>query len=80
MRLLNPTQIKFTGSTISLVILQSMAYSWVPFATVFSIILLGKELYKKTLWTAHGVKLIPAGVDMKKVNKDIEHYLPHHRS
>jgi len=31
---------------------------------------LGKDLFKKTLWTAHGVKLIPAGVDMKKVLKD----------
>ena len=25
---------------------------------------IGKELFKQTLWTAHGVKLLPANVDM----------------
>jgi hypothetical protein len=32
----------------------------------------GKELYKKSLWTAHGLKLIPAGVDMAIRREDHE--------
>ena len=36
---------------------------------LLSCCLLGKELFKKTLWTAHGVKLIPANVKMAHVMK-----------
>ena len=36
---------------------------------LLSCCLLGKELFKKKLWTAHGVKLIPANVKMAHVMK-----------
>jgi len=53
-----------------------MAFSLVTSASFLTLsFLLGKDLFKKTLWTAHGVKLIPANVDMTHLKRNAQ-YVP----